>query len=226
VTGSFDPKDPESDRGLRRRRVVVVATLTVGAVLLGISLRVRPGDPQFLWSALALAGAWTAGGLLSGPLPLGQVESERGRRRPILAPILAPIVVGAVLGAVFLAGAFLVREIPPLRQLTSSVLAYAGGGALLPVTVVTVVNAVAEEIFFRGALFAAVGRRHAVLFTTLIYTLTTVATGNPMLVFAAIIVGTVLAWQRRSTGGVLAPILTHVTWSLLMLYALPPLLGP
>jgi uncharacterized protein len=204
------------DRAVTRRRVVVVVTLAVGAVLLGISLRVRPGDPQFLLSALALAGVWTAGGLLSGPLPLGPAESRR-------RTVLAGVAVGAVVGGVFLAGALLVREIPPLRDLTSSVLAYAGG-ALLPVTAITVVNAVAEELFFRGALYAAVGDRYPVTFTTIIYTATTVATGNPMLVFAAVTVGTVLALLRRASGGVLAPILTHVTWSLLMLYALPPLL--
>jgi hypothetical protein len=31
--------------------------------------------------------------------------------------------------------------------------------------------------------------------------------------------------ERRATGGVLAPMLTHVTWSLLMLLVLPPLFG-
>ena len=204
------------DRAVTRRRVVVVVTLAVGAVLLGYSLRVRPGDPQFLLSALALAGVWAAGGLLSGPLPLGPAGSRR-------RTVLAGVAVGALVGSVFLAGALLVREIPPLRDLTSSVLAYAGG-ALLPVTAITVVNAVAEELFFRGALYAAVGDRYPVTFTTIIYTATTVATGNPMLVFAAVTVGTVLALLRRASGGVLAPILTHVTWSLLMLYALPPLL--
>ena len=31
--------------------------------------------------------------------------------------------------------------------------------------------------------------------------------------------------QRRSSGGVLAPILTHITWSLTMAVVLPPLFG-
>ena len=33
--------------------------------------------------------------------------------------------------------------------------------------------------------------------------------------------GTLLMLERLSTGGVLAPVLTHVTWSALMLLALP-----
>jgi hypothetical protein len=35
--------------------------------------------------------------------------------------------------------------------------------------------------------------------------------------------GTLFAWQRRATGGVQAPLLTHVTWSALMLRFLPRL---
>jgi hypothetical protein len=35
----------------------------------------------------------------------------------------------------------------------------------------------------------------------------------------------VLGLQRRASGGILAPVITHVTWSTLMLFTLPPLLG-
>ena len=81
----------------------------------------------------------------------------------------------------------------------------------------------AEEVFFRGGLFAAIGRRHPVLISTAIYAVATVATRNPMLVFAAVTLGLVLALERRASGGILAPVITHVTWSLLMLFVLPPL---
>jgi uncharacterized protein len=33
----------------------------------------------------------------------------------------------------------------------------------------------------------------------------------------------IFGWQRDATGGVLAPALTHATWSVLVLYHLPPL---
>jgi membrane protease YdiL (CAAX protease family) len=82
---------------------------------------------------------------------------------------------------------------------------------------------VGEEVFFRGALFAAIGRNHAVPISTAIYALVTVATGNPMLVFAAVVMGALFALQRRATGGILAPLLTHLVWSMIMLLALPPL---
>jgi len=51
----------------------------------------------------------------------------------------------------------------------------------------------------------------------------TCATRNPALVLASGLMGTVFAVQRRSSGGVLAPMLTHITWSTLMLRYLPAL---
>jgi membrane protease YdiL (CAAX protease family) len=42
-----------------------------------------------------------------------------------------------------------------------------------------------------------------------------------MLIFAAAVMGTLFALERRTTGGILAPMITHVTWSALMLFLLP-----
>ena len=42
-------------------------------------------------------------------------------------------------------------------------------------------------------------------------------------VFAALVLGPVLALLRRSSGGILAPMITHITWSTMMLFILPPL---
>ncbi|GIF17967.1 membrane protease YdiL (CAAX protease family) [Actinoplanes tereljensis] len=210
----------QTDRDFRKRRVVVGITLVAGAVLLGLSLSVRPGDDLFYLLTGLVAATWVGGALLSGPLHLGRIPF-RGRLR---RPLVTPIVTGLVLGGVFVAGSLVVREVPALRELVNSVLAHARYGALLPIVAVTLLNGVAEEVFFRGALFAAIGRRHAVLISTVIYAAATVATGNLMLVFAAFLLGLVLALQRRASGGILAPILTHVTWSTTMLFALPALI--
>jgi membrane protease YdiL (CAAX protease family) len=78
-------------------------------------------------------------------------------------------------------------------------------------------------MFFRGALFAAIGVRRPVLISTVLYALATVAGGNPVLVLAAAILGAVVGLQRRAGGGILAPILTHITWSMSMLFLLPPI---
>ncbi len=70
------------------------------------------------------------------------------------------------------------------------------------------------------------GRDYPVVISTVLYVIATSATtGNPMLGFAAIILGTVCAFERRATGGVLAPMLTHFFWGLVMVLALPPIFG-
>jgi membrane protease YdiL (CAAX protease family) len=210
----------QPDRAFRRRRVVVAVTLVAGAALLGVSLSIRPGDTAFYPLTLAVAATWAAGAFLSGPLHLGRIALGGRPRRPILTPIATGVVTAAVFGV----GALVVREIPALRDSVNAVLAHARYGAVLPILLVTVLNGVAEELFFRGALFAAIGRRHAVPISTLVYAAATIATLNAMLVFAALLLGAVLGLQRRASGGVLAPILTHITWSVAMLFALPALI--
>jgi CAAX protease family protein len=209
----------QSDAAFRRRRIVVAITLALGATLLGLSFSVRQGNPAFYPSTLGLAATWALGSLLSGPLHLGHILLAGRLRRPTITPIA----VGLLLAALFALGALIVRTIPSLVRLTEAVLGYARLGNLWIILVITLVNGVAEEMFFRGALFAAVGVRHAVLISTVLYVLATVAGGNPVLVFAAAVLGTVVALERRATGGILAPILTHLTWSLSMLFVLPPL---
>lgn len=208
----------EDDRLFLRRRIVVAVVTVVGAVLLGFSLSTEPGDTLFYPLTLALAATWVVGGLASGRLHLGWT---RGRDRPV-RPIVVPILLGLAVGAVFIVGALIVREIEPLRQYVEDVLAFARFGSLPLVVVVTLLNGIAEEVFFRGGLYAAIGVKHPVAISTGVYALATLASGNPMLVFAALFLGTVLGLERRASGGILAPILTHITWSLVMLLVLPP----
>jgi uncharacterized protein len=205
----------------RRRRIVVAVTLVAGAVLLAFSLATPPGDSRFYLLTVAVAVVWLLGGLLSGPLHLGRSPSGAHPRRPVLSPIA----LGAAVGVVFVLGALIVREIEPLRSSVADVLAHARRGNLALVALITLANGAAEEVFFRGALFTALGRRHAVLGSTAVYTLVTAATGEPMLVFAGLLMGALFALQRRATGGILAPLLTHLTWSVVMLFALPPVIG-
>jgi uncharacterized protein len=61
--------------------------------------------------------------------------------------------------------------------------------------------------------------------TVLYVAATSATTGNPMLGFAAVILGLVCAYERRMTGGVLAPMLTHFFWGLVLVLALPPIFG-
>jgi membrane protease YdiL (CAAX protease family) len=126
----------------------------------------------------------------------------------------------------FLMGGLVAREIPGVREFVTRVLEFANYGPLALVAFVTVVNGLAEELFFRGALYTALGRVYPAVVSTVIYVVAILAsTGNPMLGVAALIVGAVCAWERRATGGVLAPMLTHFFWGLVMVLALPPVFG-
>jgi len=134
--------------------------------------------------------------------------------------VVEPVLLGLALAAAFVLGALLVREVPGLAGQVREVLQHARKGSGPLVLLSTVAVGTAEELFFRGAAYAAVPR-HPVPVTTALYVLATVVTGNVMLTFAALVLGVVVGLQRRASGGVLAPILTHVTWSVVMLYALP-----
>ncbi len=214
------PRDHrQSPQAFRRRQLVTLVFVLIGAAVLGVSLRIAPGSSAFVPSTLGLAVVWTVGAFASGPLHLGRIDVGEALRRPVLPPIL----LGLGLAAVFVVGGVLVHRLGFLDVLdrqVQGVLAHTDRGSWVLLLLVTIVNGVAEELFFRGAVYAAIPHR-PVLWTTVVYTIATLATGNVMLVFAAVLVGAVVALQRRASGGVLAPMLTHVTWSVVMLYALP-----
>jgi uncharacterized protein len=211
----------ESPGVVRRRRVVVAITLVIGATVLGFSLRRAPGESSFYWLTLALAAVWTAGAFISGPLHLGGI-CWRGRNQ---RPVISGTIIGLLVGGIFVLGGLIAREIPAISALIARVLQFAHQGSFLLVVVITVVNGMGEEIFFRGALYTALGRHHPVVVSTILYACASMASGNPMLGFAAIILGTVCALERRASGGVLAPVLTHFVWGLIMVLVLPPLFG-
>jgi uncharacterized protein len=206
---------------IRRRRIVVAVVLLIGAGLLGYSLTRRPGDESFYWLTLALAAVWAVGAFASGPLHLGCVRFRGRNQRPVITGTL----VGVLLGGVFLVGGLIAREIPALREFVTRVLEFADPGALALVVFITLINGIAEELFFRGALYTALGKAYPAVISTIIYIVAILATRNPMLAFAAVILGAVCAYERRATGGVLAPILTHFFWGLIMVLALPPVFG-
>lgn len=217
LTPSSEAPRAEPTAVVRRRRTVVAVTLVVGTALLGATLAVPAGSDLFTLLGLLVAATWIGGALLSGPLHLGRRGGVAAGRREVAGPVLLGIL--AYVG--FLVASLVARELPGLAGALDSVLGKADAGPLALVLCVALVNGAAEEVFFRGALHSAFGDRHAARNATLVYVLVTVATLNLALVAAAAVMGTVFALERLSTRGVLAPILTHLTWSTLMLLALP-----
>lgn len=209
----------EDDSVQMRRRIVVAATLLLGAIALGLALSIEPGDPLFYTATLGVAAIWTVGALASGPLRLGTASTrDGGTSRGVVQGVL----LGGAMLAVFLAGAVLVvAPIPALRAPVEGLLDHALYGSLWVVALITAVNGVAEELFFRGAAYAAFPRRYRIPASTVLYASSTLFAGVPLLTFAAVCVGLLTATQRRVTGGVLGPIASHLTWSLGMLLLMP-----
>ncbi|MDQ2756266.1 MAG: CPBP family intramembrane metalloprotease [Actinomycetota bacterium] len=203
----------------RRKRVVTVVGLT-GAGLLGLSLSTKPGSGRFYLLTSAVAATWTVGAFASGPLHVGRI---RGRDDITRVPIVTPVATGVAAFGTFYGLAMVARQIPFLESAIGNILRFADEGDLPLVILTTCANGIGEELFFRGALFATVRDEHPVVTSTALYTAATLATRNPALVAAAAFMGALFGVQRRASGGVQAPALTHLTWSVLMLRYLPPL---
>ncbi|MEV6621625.1 CPBP family intramembrane glutamic endopeptidase [Amycolatopsis sp. NPDC051106] len=189
------------------KKALLAGVTAAGSGLLGASLASRPGSRRFHVLTASVAATWFAG---AGPVP-------RGRR-----DVVQPVVAGAGAFGVFYGCALVARRIPPLRRAIAGVLGHAHHGSAPSVAATTLVTGVAEEFFFRGALYDAFGARRS----TALYVLSTTATRNPALVLASTVMGTLFAVQRGRSGGVQAPLLTHVVWSALMLAFLPRLFPP
>ena len=161
------PRDHrESERNLRRRQWVTAGFVVAGAVLLALSLRIKPGNALFYPATLGLAAVWTVGAFTSGPLHLGRTlrGDEAGPR-----PVAMPVAYGALLAALFVVGGLVVCQVPWLDSQVRHVLDHANSGSTALLVLITALNGVAEELFFRGALYAATPR-HPVIVTAVAYT--------------------------------------------------------
>ena len=214
------PRDHhETDEAQARRRRIVTGVGITGAALLGLSLSSKPGSRRFYVLTFGVAATWAGGALGSGPLHLGQIQT---RDQTLHRPLGTPVLTGVGAFSLFYGAAHVCRHVPVLDRALTRVLRYADRGSTPLVILTTCANGLAEELFFRGALYAAVGR-HPVAKSTAAYALATASTRNPALVLASVVMGFLFGLQRRASGGVEASALTHLTWSVLMLRYLPPL---
>jgi membrane protease YdiL (CAAX protease family) len=195
------------------RTPVVVVTLLAGATLLGLTLGRTPGSGQFYALSLGLAAVWILGAIASGKLPLG---------KPLTRIRLSGAVLLALLTfAVFVVGDLVFRLIPPLHHAVLNIIDRADSGSLALVLLVAVINGIGEELFFRGALYDALRGRAPMISSTLIYIVVTACAWNFALVVAAAFMGVVWVIERVVSRGIVAPVITHVTWSVLMVLLLP-----
>ncbi len=162
-----------------------------------------------------MAGTWILGSVVSGPIPVESIRSSR------LRVVLCALALGIVAFLGFLAADLVGRHLPFVSPALHNILIRADAVPTGLVLLVALVNGLGEELFFRGALFSALGSHHPVAGTTVIYVAVTATTGNIALVVAAGVMGTLFSLQRKRTAAILAPTVTHICWSTLMLLALP-----
>jgi membrane protease YdiL (CAAX protease family) len=195
------------------KRATAAATYVVGTSILSRSLAAEPGSPRFLRLTFGMAATWITGGLLArGP-------RQRERTRPVGAVLLG---VGAF--GVFYVGARICRHIPFLRRALSGVLRHAYHGSSPLVVLTTLVNGVAEEVYFRGAVYDLADR--PVTLSTVAYIASVAASRNPALILASAVMGTLFTAQRHASGDITSSMITHVVWSTLMLRYVTPLFTP
>ena len=157
----------------RRRQLVTLLFVLIGATVLGWSLRITPGSSTFIVATLVLAGVWAVGAFASGPLHLGRIEvRDAAEGTPLPRPVVQPILIGLGLALVFVVGGLVVHEIGPLNRQVTKVLDYADQGVGPLVLLVTTLNGIAEELFFRGAVYAAIPR-NPVVWSTVTYVIAT-----------------------------------------------------
>jgi hypothetical protein len=163
--------------------------------------------------------------------------ADRRRLAALLVPRRRDAVLGLAAGAALVLATHLLyglaaRLLPDLqavvRQLYAELEAPPGPLAALPITAVVVL---AEEVVWRGLLvdelLARLGtapqRRTALLAAaTLLYAVPHLVAGIPVLLLAALALGAVWTTLRLATGGLGAPLLSHLVWSAAV-FALWPL---
>jgi membrane protease YdiL (CAAX protease family) len=123
--------------------------------------------------------------------------------------------------AAFVVAYLVARSLPLVGPAIDGVLSTADAGSTALVLFIALVNGIGEELFFRGALHAALEPHRPGMSATVVYVAVTAVTGNIALVIAAVVMGALFSLERLSTRGVLAPMVTHLTWSTLMILALP-----
>ena len=145
------------------RRSVIAAVLVVGAVVLSIDLRLPQGSTEFLVLGVALALVWSTPTLLFGP------SGGRGRSGP-WGDLALGALGGGVMYGVFVAGQAIGEHISWLDGPIRHILDKADAGPSVLITLVAMVNGVAEELFFRGSLTDALDprrpRAHVIAFVT------------------------------------------------------------
>ena len=207
------PPPPAISRGPRRAGdgprpapAAVTATGIGGASLLGISLSTKAGSPEFYILTMGLAG--TGPPARSARRPLAEHDPGPGRR-PAPAPVVMPVLTVRQHRAL-LRRRPARRHIPPLNRAIGSVLTRMQTMAHRPSCCSPVRQRGGRELFFARRTLVLVQDSHPLAKTTLAYAATTAATATPRSCSPGPGPGVLFGFQRRTSGGILAPALSHL----------------
>ena len=219
LTSSSPPAEPptvDAPAARRRRRVVVAVTIVVGTALLAATLRVEHGSAWFSVLGLLVAATWTIGSFVSGPIPF-----QPRPRSACAAPSSGPSSLGVAAFVAFLVAYLVARHLPLVGPALDGVLDTADAGPIAARAARRAGQrrrrgAVLPRRAPRRARAAPAGDRHD---DRLRRRHGGHRERRPR--HRRRRDGRALRLERLSTRGVLAPIVTHVTWTTLMVLALP-----
>ncbi|GAB3943566.1 hypothetical protein GCM10028828_11290 [Corynebacterium tapiri] len=153
-------------------------------------------------------------------------QGDRGvfKADQLATHVLRGAIFGAGLALLFFLGAVAVSYIPVLAGPVERLLVNAQGPAVGLTLLVTLVNGVGEELFFRNTVvrhlrprcgrwvyFAALGLYVAVTATMLV----------PLLAVAAIAVGALAHYEAHRTGALTSAIVMHAVWAVMLIGLMP-----
>lgn len=216
----------------RAQHISVVAVPSLlGAGGLCFATLSADGSPSFYAGTFIAAAVWWISWWLFG----GSEDGSRNAFKEAFQPqpgylprkeALRGFALGAGLLAIFVVSALVVMRIPVFAEPVDKLMENVRVGGLAMTALTTAINAAGEEVFFRHVLIRKLellglaGKWLAVIAVG-IYALVTVAMGVALLVFAAVVLGALTYYEARRSGGVVSPMVAHMTWSLGMMFILP-----
>jgi membrane protease YdiL (CAAX protease family) len=202
--------------------------------------RPSPRDERFaalavaVWMACAAfsgrAGIWGSLGGAAVALGAGALILRWRSLAGLLAVRPGPLLTGALAGTAMTA---LTHALYPLVSRSAVRVSawtadlYVAFATLTPLTaaLALVPVVIGEEVVWRGVVHTAIAGRCGASATVVLgaaaYALAMAPTGSPVLVLAAFACGIVWGALRASTGSLLAPLVAHLLWDALVLFAYP-----
>jgi len=212
-----EPSSAPPSTPSRLRGVVAVALATIGfSIALILRERLDPWRTTAIAAVASGAVAWWALGARARPLLRTTAPGA------LIAVALGGLLVAATHGAYHVASAASPELERSVRALYASIEVDASRGALVLLTAIVVL---AEELVWRGVAIELVGSLGAKVpiasISVALYVLPQLGTGEPLLLAAALMLGSLFAAQRLITGRLVDPLLTHVVWSAAIFVVVP-----